>query len=230
MIYSPLSTFVRSIDEPMAAGAVVTADGQALVGAIQANGLYGVRPSTGAAGERFVGFVHAQTSMAPFLQPNATKTETLTLNAGGTAVLGQAPLAGTVGAYNVTAGAAVAAGDIAIAADGVTITITGGAGATVAVTYSYALTIVQFRALFGDVQPGGFAGAQIGQIGVAKQGVIYTDQFDTAVNWRAATAVKLAANGKVTDQSGTGVAIDAVVRVVPSDSYPFLGLDFIAPN
>lgn len=229
MIYSPLSNFVRSIDEPVAVGATISAEGQALVGAIQANGQYGVKPSTGAAGERFVGFVKAQTSMAPFLQPNTAKVETLALNASGIAVLGLAPIAGTVSVYNKTTGAAVAAGDIAIAADGVTLTVTGGAGAAVEVTYTHALTITQFRALFGDVQPGGFAGAQVGQVGVAKQGLVYTDQFDSAVDWRAATAVKLGPRGKVT-VGGTGTTINAVVRVVPNDSYPFLGLDFIAPN
>ena len=62
MIYAPLSNFVRSIDEPVSVSATITADGQALVGATQANGLYGVGPSTGAAGERFVGFVRTQRS------------------------------------------------------------------------------------------------------------------------------------------------------------------------
>ncbi len=229
MIYAPLSNFVRSIDEPVSVSATITADGQALVGATQANGLYGVGPSTGAAGERFVGFVRAQTSMVPYQQATAVKVETLALNASGVTVLGLAPVSGTLSVYNKTAGAAVAGGNVALAGDGVTMTVTGAPGATVEATYTYAMTVTQFRARFGDVQPGGYAGAQVGQVGVGKQGLIYIDQFDTATDWRAVTAVRLGANGKVTGR-GNGTVINAVVRHVPSDNYPYLGLDFIAPN
>lgn len=229
MIYNPLSALVRSTEHPLAAGAVITANGQALV-AVNTGGIFGVKPSTGSNGEKFVGFVNAQTSMAPFQQGTATKNETLVLNASGAATLAFAPISGTLGVYNVTGAAAVASNAIAVGSDGVTVTVTGGAGATVNVTYSHALTVVQARTLFGDVQPGGYSGLTIGQIGVAKQGVIYTDQFDTSVNWHGATGVKLAANGKVTDQTGSGTAIAATIVAIPRDDYPYLGLDFVTPS
>jgi hypothetical protein len=103
------------------------------------------------------------------------------------------------------------------------------AGNNVTVTYKYALTVVQARALQGDVQPGGYVGSYVGQTGLAKRGTIYMDQFDASVNWAAATGLKLAANGQITNQAGAGVALPgAYVVAVPTQEVPFLGLEFSA--
>ena len=103
------------------------------------------------------------------------------------------------------------------------------AGMKVKVVYRYALTNIQARAMMGDAQPGGPAGAIVGQCGLAKRGVIYTSCFDTSVNWAAATAIKLAEGGFVTDQSGTGTALaGAYVVKVPTAEIPFLGIEFSA--
>jgi hypothetical protein len=108
-------------------------------------------------------------------------------------------------------------------------TVTGlTAGDVVNVTYQYTLTTIQARALVGDVQPGGYVGAYVGQSGIVKRGTVYTDQFDASKNWAAATAIKLAANGQLTDQTGTGVAIVGYVVAAPGVDVPFLGLEFSA--
>jgi hypothetical protein len=96
------------------------------------------------------------------------------------------------------------------------------------VTYKYALSAVQARALQGDVQPGGYAGEYVGQVGLLKRGIIYTSEFDAAVNWAAATEIKLGVNGIITDQTGTGAAIKGYVVSVPNVETPFLGIEFSA--
>ena len=227
MLYFPNSKIVDSREEPVAPGAVILAEGQALVRLPGATN-QGVLPSTGQAGEIFCGFSVAGVSAAPFPEGYANKVETFVVPQSGSVTLALAPVAGQLLAYDVTAGAAVAlTGANPATLNGKTLSgLTPGN--TVQATYRYALTVTQARVLFGDVQPGGYAGAQVGQIGAAKRGLIYTSEFDSSVNWAAATAVKLAANGQVTDQSGQGVAVQAVVVAIPSQDIPYLGLDFTA--
>lgn len=223
MIYAPLSFAARSTEYPLNAGAVpVSANGQALVGSF-VNGVFGVGPSTGVAGEVFVGFSNAQVSAAPWLETNAVKQETFVASAGGTITTTFTPLAGTVFAFSNTANAPVASPTL-------TGSVVGGltAGESVTVTYTYAMSVAQATYLLGNQQPGGFAGAMIGQIGVAQQGRIYTNQFVSSKNWAAATAIKLAANGQLTDQSGTnGVVINAFVVSLPNANTPFLGIEYV---
>lgn len=225
-IYQPLSSYTRSKDFPLAANAVLAADGQAMIGST-VNGLFGALPSTGAGTDVFVGFLNTQTSAAPFLQSTATKVEDIVLGPSGTTTLALAPVSGTVSAWDLTAGAAVSGGNLSVDSVG-NVTVTGGGSHEILFTYSYALTVTQARAMFGDVQPGGYSGTVVNQASIVQQGTIYTDQFDTTKQWRSATSVKLAANGKVTDQSGSGVTVPCVIIQLPTTDYPFLGLDFNA--
>lgn len=225
MLYLPLSKIVDSAETIVAPGAMILNEGAALVRAAGAPAS-GVTLSAGAAGEVFAGFSIAGTSAAPFAPAYASKVETFLVPASGNVSLAFTPVAGQIMVYDNTAGAVVA-----ISAP-VTLTgnVLGGltAGNSVTVTYHYALTVIQARALQGDVQPGGYAGAYVGQIGLAKRGLVYTDQFDAAVNWAAATGIKLDAAGQLTDQTGTGVAINGYVVSVPNAEVPFLGIEFSA--
>jgi len=222
MIYSPLSFFTRSAEKKLASGAALTSLGQALVYKLE-NGRQVVDLSAGAAGEVFAGFANAQTSATPVAPTSAVKVETLVVPATGIVTVSKAVLAGTVVATNVATGAVVAivtavgtAVDLAIAS----------AGLTVKVVYRYSLSAAEARSLVGDVQPGGYSGDSYGLIGVAQQGVIYTDAFDSSKNFAAATAIKLGAGGVLSNQTGAGVAIQAVVVQVPTTDYPFLGVQF----
>lgn len=224
-VYSPLSFANSSQSMPKAAGATFAANGQFLIGDV-VNAQFGVKPCAGAAGEKFVGVLNAQTSAAPFLQTTSVMAEEVTLSVGGTVTLSRTPLGGTTGAYNITDGAAIAGG--AFSVSGTTFTSVANAGKKVRIVYKYTLTVDAARAKFGDVQPGGYVGDTLGFASVMRKGTIYTDQFDTAVQWEDATAVKLAAGGLVTDQSGSGVAISATIVQIPTASMPFLGLSFDA--
>lgn len=226
MLYLPLSKFPDSAETVVAPGAVITAEGQALVRAPGAVST-GVTPSMAAdASEIFAGFAIAGVSAAPLVASYANKVEEFVVPASGSVTLAQTPVAGQITVFNVTTGAVVAI------TGGVTLTgktIAGlTAGNTVRVTYKYALTVVQARALQGDVQPGGYAGAYVGQVGLVKRGLIYTSEFDAGVNWAAATAIKLDANGLVTDQTGAGATINGYVVSVPTQDVPYLGLEFSA--
>ena len=226
MIYSPLSTYPRTAEFPLAATAVPAQEGQALVRSFSGN-TFGAAISTGAAGENFLGFLIAQISAVPFQQVTAVKTERFTLPAAPkTITLSKTPIAGTTFVFNITTGV-VAAPD-SVTGNVVDLTTAGLAGNIYDVTYRYNLTVLEAKSRNGDVVPGGWNGYVTGTVSDVQGGRIYTDQFDSSKNWALSTAVKLGANGLVTDQSGAGTAINSSIIAVPTVDYPFLGIEFSA--
>lgn len=223
MLYRTFSGIVDSSEVLVAPGAVFVAEGQAAVrqrGATAA----GVMPSTGTSADVFAGFVIAGTSAAPFPTMYNNKVEKRIVPSTGTVTLNFTPIVGQVFVFDNTAGAAVADPTVSNKnVSGLT------AGNEVTITYRYELSYVQSVALQGNVQPGGYAGAYVGQIGLIKRGTIYTSEYDASVDWNAVSEVKLGANGQVTGDAGTGVAINAVVIAVPTTEVSFLGLEFSAP-
>ena len=224
MIYGPLSFFTRSAEKALASGAVISDSGQALVHSLQ-NGAQVVSPSTGAAGEVFIGFANVQTSATPTVPATAVKVEDIeAVPANGILVASKTPVAGTVAVQNAVTKATIAV--VSVTGSNVDVGV-ASAGLAVTLVYTHALTVAEARSIVGDIQPGGYSGHTYGQVGVGQEGVIYTSVFNSAVNWNTAAAVKLDAGGKVTDQTGaTGVTLNAVVTRVPSKDYPFLGLQF----
>lgn len=224
-LYAPFTKQAKSNEAILAPGAVVQAEGQALVRAQGAQSA-GVFPSTGADDtEIFVGFAIARTSAAVFPESITNKVESFVVPSTGGVSLQFAPIAGQVFVFDTTAGAP----DTSFTVTGKNVTgLTPGN--EVSITYKYTLTVVQAQALFGNQQPGGYAGDYVDQIGIVQAGTIYTSEFDASVNWNAVTAIKLAANGQLTDETGTGTAINGYVVAIPSELTPFLGIEFSAPN
>jgi hypothetical protein len=222
MIYGPLSKYPDSAEAAVAPGVFITAEGLALVRAAGAQSA-GVMPSTGTSADVFCGFSLAGTSAAPFAEGYANKIESFVVPATGIVTLQFTPVTGQVFVFDVTSNAAVPSPTVSgKQVTGLTV------GDQVNVTYKYALTVVQARALSGDVQPGGYSGAYIGQIGLIKRGLIYTSEYDASKDWTAATAIKLQAGGQVTDQTGSGVTIPGYVVAAPGSDIPFLGIEFSA--
>lgn len=212
---------VDSSEAILAEGAQVTQEGQAMV-AVPGKG---ISPSTGEANEIFAGFAMNQLCGIPVLEPYGIAVEEFLVDSSAKVTVQFAPISNSVALINLETDAAIASPTVT----GKTIAATMTAGMKVKVVYRYALTNIQARAMMGDAQPGGPAGAIVGQCGLAKRGVIYTSCFDTSVNWAAATAIKLAKGGFVTDQSGTGTALaGAYVVKVPTAEIPFLGIEFSA--
>ncbi len=224
MIYGPLSKYVDSAEANVAPGILIFAEGLALVRAQGAQAA-GVLPSTGTSADMFAGFSFAGTSAAPFAEGYTNKVEAFVVPATGNVTLQFTPVAGQVFVFDNTADMAVASPTV------VGNQVTGlTVGDEVTVTYKYPLTVNQARALSGDVQPGGYSGAHVNQIGMIKRGLLYTSEFDSAVDWSAATEIRLAAGGQITDQSGSGnVMANAFVVALPGAEVPFLGIEFSAP-
>jgi hypothetical protein len=213
---------VDSSEAILAEGAQVTQEGQAMV-AVPGKG---ISPSTGAANEIFAGFAMNQLCGIPVLEPYGIAVEEFLVDSSAKVTVQFAPISNSVALINLETDAAIASPTVT----GKTIAATAmTAGMKVKVVYRYALTNIQARAMMGDAQPGGPAGAIVGQCGLAKRGIIYTSCFDTSVNWAAATAIKLASGGFITDQSGTGTTLTgAYVVKVPTAEIPFLGIEFSA--
>jgi hypothetical protein len=233
-MYLPFGKFEQSIEMLQAPGASFQAEGQVVV-RTNGNQSAGVQPSTGNTTDIFCGFAIAGTSALPFAEPTYSKVETFLVPATGVVTLSVTPAsAADVGVFDLTTNAPVTGFTVAGAkVSGLT------AGDQVQVTYKYDLTVVQRRALFGDIQPGGYVGDTIGQIGVVTRGTVYTTEFDHSANWAAAgssaaTTIVAKANGQLgLGTPGTapaGIAIpNAYIVSLPTQDVPFLGITFSAP-
>lgn len=222
MLYTPKSKILVGREVASVTGSPVTDDGQVLV---TATGVDSAFPSTGAAGEVFLGFSFNQTSGAPYLPATAVKVEEF-VPSGTTYTLQQQVVSGSLLALAggvPDANVAVASGN-AYGLTGLT------AGATYKVVYTYALTNAQAVALVGNVQPGQHAGVQFGATGIAEQGIVYTSNFDTSVNYDATTVLVGLAGGKVgkAGSNNTKVVVKGRVVELPSVEFPFLGIEFNA--
>lgn len=219
MLYFPKTRVAISHEVPIAVGASVLAEGLAIV-ADNTGGVFGGKPSAGAATDKFLGISISQ----EFPLTAVPKVEERVQPVANTIVLNRTPISGTIGVFDVTDGAPlVVTTDWTVS--GKTITLDAGTvGHTIRVTYKFVPTAFEARAIQGDVYPGGAAGTTFGQVGLLKSGAIYTDQFDASVNWSAApVAVSTGANGQLTI-GGSGVVIPATVIQVPSIASPFLGI------
>lgn len=224
MFYMPKTSLFDSEEGVLSKSAVITAEGQALVAVAD-----GLKPAEGVEGEHFAGFVCQRVSATPFLEDFYVRVEELTVATAGAVVLAREPLsAQVVGLVNIATGEAI---------DGDT-TVEGAVvknanlteGLQVRITYKYAMTVVEAKSKMGDIQPGGPSGALVGQVGFVSRGTVFTNFFDTTVDWTKAKKIQLAANGMITADKGNGVAIDAFVVAdgYPSAMYPFLGIKFSA--
>lgn len=220
MLYFPNTRQYVSVELPVAPGSQVTAEGSALVADTTA-GVFGVKPSTGGAGDNFVGVSVSQQMTLNFM----SKVEEFVHPAGNTFTLARTPAASTLSVYNLTTGAVVPAGAGGWTLAGRVLTLDAATlGNTLAATYRFAPTAIEARSIQGDVYPGGPAGAMVNQVGVIKNGTIYTTEFDSTVNWRAANpTVRVGANGLFT-VGGSGAIVNCAIVSVPSVAQPFLGL------
>ncbi|QJT70928.1 hypothetical protein GR7B_00130 [Vibrio phage vB_VcorM_GR7B] len=225
--------FRTSDNMKVAPGAVIAAEGQALVAEYVGGELH-VKPSTGAATERFVGLAIAETmtqAYLPFVEEHAVSNSA---SATDTVTLSKTPVAGSLLVQTVAADGAVATltagtpgGSAATtySISGATVTFWAPTldGKSLRVTARYAPTVLQLRELQGDQAPGSTASATLNVVGALEQGDFETSEFDTTQVWDANADVKLGANGRFT-QTGSGKVVDCLVTRVPSVDNPFLGL------
>jgi len=225
MLLFPNTRIENSTERPLLPGVTLEAEGSALVAGYSA-GQFGVRPSTGGAGEKFVGVSLSR----PIVPGFAPVIERLVVPASGVVQLKSAPLAGQTRVVNAGTGTAftIVGGAPAAATEaqptGTTVVFQSAVqGTTVIVTYVRALTVAQALMLQGNADIGGPAGAYFGQTGVITRGDVFTTEFDTLADWSTPSDLTLGANGKFT-VGGAGGKVPGYVISAPAEGAAFLGL------
>lgn len=224
MLYFPKGRQFIGSELPIASGQSVVAEGCALIGTGSA-GVWGVQPSSATTTETFIGASVAQqlsllfqTIVEDIIQPS---TALITLKRIPSS-------SATVGVYDVTANAAIPTGGGGWTLSGQQLTFQSSTnGHELLITYRYAITAIEARALQGDIVPGGAAGNLVNQVGVIRNGVIYTTEFDTSQNWFATNpTIKTVAGGLFSTSAGTGSTPSPLIAIIglPSTLYPYLGL------
>lgn len=233
MIKHNISAHVRSNDFPAFPNAVFHADGMVLVGRM-INGQFFAYPTNGKDGiadnEVFLGFTHMRMTGQPHDQLYTVRVEQQLVGPSGKGRLQQIPLPLTAGAYDLTAKAL----DPAVTFDNEGNFMGATAGHDYEFKYRWALSRQNRISLFGDAQPGGYSGGVVGQIGCIQSAeILYTDQFDTTVDWRCGHVVHTLATGQLTTSASAdkGIALPGItVLEAPSHDIPYLGIMFTAGN
>jgi hypothetical protein len=99
------------------------------------------------------------------------------------------------------------------------------AGLKVTVTYRYTLSVNDVYALYGDSWPGNNNAGVIGNVGVIRKGLVFTDKFDASKDWSAvngSTVIKATAG--LFSFGGNGATVPGKVESVPNADVPFLGI------
>lgn len=217
----------RVKERPVVAGSTVTAEGMALVAA-NVNGAFGVAPSTGAAGEQFMGVSLAQQLYIDYLPA----VEELTVGTDATVTLNHTATAGTIRVIDLTANATLAQGSVATTGhwdiNDKTVSVNADAvGHTLRVSYRYSPSVVEAKIIQGDIPPGGAAGLLLNSVGVIEVGDVYTSEYDTTADWSGVPVVRLGPGGIFTT-SGNGVVLSNVRVIhqpaVGTSQAAFLGL------
>lgn len=220
MIYFPATKAAISAEFPVAVGASIAAEGQCLI-ADNTGGVFGAKPSAGGGSEVFLGIAVSQ--QMPLEQAN--NVEAFVQPSSNTVTLAFTPVSGTIGVYDATDAAFLTVTTDWTVSGSVITLESDTLGHELVVYYKFAPTVAQALAIQGSTIPGGAPGVSIGQVGVLRNGVVYTDQFDTSVDWNAATiAVKSKANGQFTIGGGGTTLTSVKVISPPSVGMPFLGL------
>jgi hypothetical protein len=237
------SHFSQILEKNVATGSTVVEEGVCLVASLDATtGEEVVAMSAGASGEVLAGFAirdnadHATTSVVEEgTVPTSPAALTITLannnivastpGDGSTANMRVECPVGT--ALTLVDGAVAANGQCAVEpATGVLVFHSDESATAYRVTYRYNLTVAESRLTFFQRNINNEAGAIFGQLGVGMGiGEIYTDMFNSTLDWSAGTQPTTGANGLIT-QGGNGHAIDARVIHVPDVANPMLGLAF----
>lgn len=217
------STLIETIQYEVAAATIRMEEGQALVAVLE-NGSMKVKPSTGAAGEFFVGVSIARAAM-PTVAP---RVEELTVPATGPykVNLGRAPN-GIVGATVVDGStrtqltAQGSADSTHFSRSGQEVTLDSSfAGKKVIFRYSNDVTAKEAALMYGY---DAFVAVDLSLapvVGVIREGLIFTSCYDPLIDWDSVggnNVIKLASDGRFTI-GGNGKELQATVYQTPAAS------------
>jgi hypothetical protein len=220
-------------ERPVVTGSTIGAEGMALIRSL-VSGEEHVKPSTGVGGEVFVGFSFSHNLVPSTLSrvesvdvPASPGPYTVTLERNNL-VAANIMIVRDSDSVVLTEGDATNADEYSVVdVTGIITFNSADAEETMTVTYRYSPTTVEAKFEYPDADVNINAALEfINSVGVIGEGEVYTDQFDAAVDWDSASAIKLGTSGIVTT-SGSGETItDARVIHVPDVDNPFLGISF----
>lgn len=218
-VYTSLSRIERSREVALDTNVTIAEDGVLMVKVPGG----GFKASTGGAGEIVAGFAFVRTTAAPFTPTTWVRSETFDVGVSNVVTLSRAPVASSTFIWNNSTGAAITPDSVT----GTTVTMTTAdpEGNSITVTYRYTLTVAEAQSKVGDQLPGQYAGNKLGSVGLAQTGLIFTNAFDSAQNYRSVGPLKAGANGLVTI-GGSGTTLNAYVVSLPTEETPFLGIQF----
>lgn len=225
------SSFFKTREESVLAGAVIGEEGVALVFTKEgANGELEVKPSTGAANEVFAGFAISTNTPATFAPAVEERTQ-----AGASYGLNRVPMAGQILVKLDGAAATMAAGDttpgaagtVNIDAQGVLYFHADDQAKGLFVQYVYELTASEAAEITGDYYGGSHntASRVYNRVGCVREGVISTNMFDASADFSGVIHPRLGANGKLTVGGNGTVLTNVIVKNSPSTENAFLEVE-----
>jgi len=213
---------------PLAAGATISEEGQALEAVLE-DGVEKVKPATG--GEAaIVGFalyrqkVYATDAKVDVLAIPASGALVVELSKGAL-IDGQLRVVVDGSALDVVSGTPSAGEVKADLVAGKLTFHSGSAGKTATVTYRHQLTVAEAIDKFQEAPTNHPDANLFAQVGVGKgKGRLFTLQYDASVDW--SSAVPTAVAGGLLGAGGSAIPGARVVHV-PSAADPYLGIEFL---
>lgn len=223
MIQQKYTRVFNTEHRPVETGVIIPDEGIALVYVKEAERTV-VRPSTGAAGERFAGLSLARNApplFMPFVFEGAVE--------GGVLELPRTPIAGQIlvriGDTKMTINASdeVPAEANAVSLDDNKVRFHADhAGEALFVQMMYEPTVTEARTYQGDAPVGGLPSSAQGIIGMITKGDVATSYYDASADWSGALTCKLGPDGVLTTSGAGAEAKDVTILTAPTAANPLL--------
>ena len=220
----------RAVEKAVATGATVAKEGLALI-AVMEGGVEKVKPSTGAADEKFVGF-SLLTNITPDVLNNFVEATIPAASPYTVTIEHSNIVSGQIVANDLTAGGQLTLGDPATNDDqfsfnnGVLTFAAARANHVIVIGYRYYPTVLEAQSTYYEGSINNGAAQLFNRVAVAVgPGEFYTTEYDVTTDWTSVTDVRLGANGIITG-AGSGTVISDRVVSVPGLGSAFLGIAF----
>lgn len=222
MIEQKYTRIFHTEHRPVETGALFEDEGMAAVFVKEGDQTV-VRPSTGAAGEKFAG-VSTSRNAPPLFVPYVFEGVLSSLEME----LPRIPLTGQIlvklDGTKLTIVASDTAAENEVVLDANKLTFEAGSeGKTVFIQMMYEPTVAEARQFKGDLPVGNLSSSAQGIIGLVTRGDVSTTYFDASADWSGAMDANLGADGKFT-VGGSGADAKVTVVAAPSSTNPSLVL------
>lgn len=226
----------EAVERDLLSTVTVSQEGLAMQGVME-GGIMKARPSNATANSIFLGISWGERMAPPATLPMmdaitvASAAGSLSKVSTGTADIVVWRV--DTGATLTRVASAPATGEYALDANNQALVFNAAQnGVKVIAQYRYTPNVLEIQALYGDNYPGPRAVNTMLKVGIIQKGIVYTDQFDTTVNWATADTTVSAetmfgiANGRISlNATGCSLAGYANVIEAPTVGKPWLGIE-----